>query len=114
MSHRRITFDGDEWEAIPDNIGGGSATGWAKAVDITDWSVTFRCLSNPARGKVVGNVAHKDLSKVLDDQLERALALALRTVDYRGYEIHARPQALQDGGWNTNLQIVRNAEVLIP
>ena len=33
-----------------------------------------------------------------------------RHIKYKGYEIYARPQELQEGGWNTNIEIVRDAE----
>jgi len=76
MPSKVFQYEGDQWEAIPLGTGVGVATGYVPEPD--QWSVTFRCLSDLAKGDVKGYVRDSDPARLDDDELRRALARALK------------------------------------
>ncbi len=76
MPSKTFQYEGDQWQVIPHGIGVGVATGYVPKAD--RWSVTFQCMSDPAKGEVKGYVPDADPSRLSDEKLERALARALK------------------------------------
>lgn len=72
---RRFMFEGQDWDVVPDGIGIGVGTG--SIPDPNHWLVTFTCVSDPERGEDAGHVWDRDLSKIDDAGLRRALQRAI-------------------------------------
>jgi hypothetical protein len=75
MRARRFTYEGQEWEAVYNGHGVGVSSGYPAQVN--RWSVTFRCLADPARGDVTGHVSDSKLHALKVEELTRALRGAL-------------------------------------
>lgn len=87
---RRFRHRDEEWEAEATGAGHGVGFG-ERPPSITSWGVTFRCLSNPAKGSYFGSIAKADVGQVSEQDLRKSLDTAIA---------RAVLKALEDPRWD--------------
>lgn len=76
MDAKRFRHGGQEWEVTPYDVGVGAGSGeYDPPAD--QWSMTFKCISDPSKGEVRALVRHPDPGRLSDQQLTNALRCAL-------------------------------------
>lgn len=77
MSAKRFHYEGQEWEAVSDGLGVGASIGSNYIPEATQWSVTFRCISDQKRDQVRGSIGNSSIWAISEDELGRSLRAAL-------------------------------------
>lgn len=73
--NRRVHYLHEEWEVGP--TGGGHGVGSGHIPSITNWGMSFRCLSNPNKGPYYGHLHTPDPNQATEEALIEILNRAI-------------------------------------
>lgn len=83
---KRFEHLGEVWEATGTGTGYGVASG--RVPQATHWGVTFRCVSDPSKGEVRGEISDSDPAEIQEARLRKELegGLVLRAIEESEFE----------------------------